>query len=54
MNEDWMNEDEIEVKPLTWWEWLHLGILGLITVLWIGVLVKIVGWIAWVVKGVIG
>ena len=45
------NMEEYTPEPLSWWDWLHLGILGLITVLWVGVLVKIVGWIVWVVKG---
>ena len=49
--EDWRNEEEHKPEPLTWYDWLHPGILGLITGLWIAVLVKIVGWIVWVVKG---
>ena len=45
------NLEEVTPEPLAWYDWLHLAILGLITGLWIAVLVKIVGWIVWVVKG---
>lgn len=45
------NLEEVTPEPMTAYEWCMLGILGLITGLWIAVLVKIVGLIVWVVKG---
>ena len=45
------NLEEVKPEPMTAYEWVHMAILGLITGLWIDVLVRIVGWIVWVVKG---
>lgn len=48
------NLEEVTPEPMTVYEWVHMVILGLITGLWIDVLVRIVGWIVWFVKGVTG
>ena len=48
------NLQEVMPEPMTAYEWVHLAILGVITGLWIDVLVRIVGWIVWFVKGVMG
>ena len=50
MNEN-DNLEEYTPEPLTTWDLVHLAILGVITGMWLKVLVKIVGWIVWVVKG---